>query len=308
MKKIVGLLIMVLILSSVTYNVYAKSETFEVVNFSSDNFQMSREQIGQFNNIGSEILQGYKCQSTLSEEFRVGDLVNPLSILDDRGLIFLSNVEPAPFCQIVKVKTYYDSDGDGVANYISEPTGFMVGPGIVLTAAHCVYKPDMHTVSVGVYVKPNGYTNYLAYHIADSWTISSEYYNDPNNLNSDYDWAIITMKENISAKTGWMGIGYSVEDIKDKQITVSGYPGDEKYIGHQCCSTGVMNSISEYRVQHTANTLPGHSGSPIFNSDGVAWAIHTHGGGQYNYGTRFDINLYGLLKQKIYNDICKYYD
>lgn len=68
-----------------------------------------------------------------------------------------------------------------------------------------------------------------------------------------------------------------------------------------------MNSISELRFSHTANTLPGHSGSPVFDADGVAWGIHTHGGTNYNYGTRFDINLYGILKQKIYNDIQKYY-
>lgn len=68
-----------------------------------------------------------------------------------------------------------------------------------------------------------------------------------------------------------------------------------------------MNSISELRFSHTANTLPGYSGSPVFDADGVAWGIHTHGGTNYNYGTRFDINLYGILKQKIYNDIQKYY-
>ncbi|MDE6232716.1 MAG: trypsin-like peptidase domain-containing protein, partial [Lachnospiraceae bacterium] len=124
----------------------------------------------------------------------------------------------------------------------------------------------------------------------------------------NYDWCILTMKENIAVNTGWMGIGYSSKTITNKSITVSGYPYDNKYQGHQCCSKGEIISETEYLINHNANTLPGQSGSPIFDSDGIAWGIHRAGAKTFNQGVRITKELFAILGQKISDATSHYYN
>ncbi|MDE6233715.1 MAG: trypsin-like serine protease, partial [Lachnospiraceae bacterium] len=300
MKKCLFLLMLSIFVIGCMYSVVdADIGKFEVINHYPDNKVTKMESIGAPEVIENEILSGmivgnnYSFESILS----CNELISPFSLADGKGLIFLSNVEPTPYCQINKIVSSYDFDN---GKHIEVGgTGFMVGPGIVVTAAHCIYYdtyekwPDQ----VRVYVKQNGSVENCKYYTPHSWIIPSEYF---KHFNRDYDWAILTMRENISEKTGWMGIGYTTDEIINKEITVSGYPGDSKYMGHQCCSKGYMDWDSAYQIRHTADTLPGQSGGPIFDNDNITWGIHTHkrDNSNYQYGTRFTMDLYSLLKQK----------
>lgn len=185
-----------------------------------------------------EVLEGRDFNPFLIGELSGSNQIAPLSILDDRGLTFLSNVEPAPFCKIVMLRMGVDKNGDGISDYLSDRTGFLVGPGVILTAGHCLYSNSSTIVSIEAYTKWNG-NSYGSKAMAKSWYVPNSYYENPEQVDSDYDWGIVEMNCNLAEK--------------------------------------------------------------------VAWGIHTHGGTTSNYGTRFDINLYGILKQKIYNDIQKYY-
>ncbi len=311
-KKTIVTFMVGLVIAASTISV--KADTYDLVEF--DGRNSPKVESADVADVGDEeIIEGMDVkQNPLIGNWGEDNPISTLSILDDRGLTFLSNVETAPFCKIVMLRMGIDKDGDGISEYYSDRTGFLVGPGIALTAGHCLLSKQYTIVSVEGYTKWNGNNKYGSKAMAKSWYVPKSYYenyDEQGDFDWNYDWGIVEFDCNLAEKVGWMGIGYSADDIVDKNITVSGYPGDSKYQGHQCCSKGVMTSLSEYRFMHTANTLPGHSGSPAFDSDGVVWGIHAYGQSSLtnnlNSGTRIDINLYGILKQKIYDDINKYY-
>jgi V8-like Glu-specific endopeptidase len=60
---------------------------------------------------------------------------------------------------------------------------------------------------------------------------------------------------------------------------LSGYPGDKPY-GTQWFHAGTIRSVDSLTIYHTSDTMPGHSGSPVWRlKDGQRHIVGIH-----NYG------------------------
>lgn len=171
-------------------------------------------------------------------------------------------------------------------------TGFMISPNTMLTAGHCLKRPETKAKSITVYPGRNGNSK----PISDT---TAKYYIDTKYTGSEVEWdyGIIVLNSNIGNTTGWFGLhGTSGSSIGTSSVRVTGYPSDKSGYNMWTC-TGTVSNITTNRFMHTADTFDGQSGSPtyFYNSSygNQVVGIHTHGG---NYSRRITNTLVTWLK------------
>lgn len=84
--------------------------------------------------------------------------------------------------------------------------------------------------------------------------------------------------------------------IYDKYITMSGYPLS---YGIQYSGKAYTSDSTTYLVRYNLVVPQGTSGSPIYTSDHIVWAIQTHGySSTKDEGNRITEWLYNILPNK----------
>lgn len=200
----------------------------------------------------------------------------------------------------------------GTDNYLG--TGFIVDDHIIATCAHCVYKSMTKCQTV---------TSVLLFDtcgaVADSLTpvevhIPCSYINNNTSRNYNYDYALITVEENLQNYKQF-NLALSQDDLGDtnSSVSVTGFP--QKVNGNIVNSLTVHNKyngngnvteLDEYVIRYAAYTTSGNSGSPVYiteNYNGEMYysviAIHSRGFEQNGLN-----NVYGT---RITTDILKFY-
>lgn len=136
----------------------------------------------------------------------------------------------------------------------------------------------------------------LSYVHPQTWYWTNSAFDDP----TSHDWMVMVLQADVGATTGWFGKAYSSETLSDIAITCSGYPDKRGYRRYQYMSEGYLDSISTYRVAHTAVSVGGLSGSPLFDSDNIVWAVNRGHAADWStsYGVRITQSLYHLLQEQ----------
>lgn len=181
-------------------------------------------------------------------------------------------------------------------------TGFMISSRWMLTAGHCMYCTD-HLKPVKYVKFYFGYKNarnYLLCQDAGCTIWVSNYVKEGSGYSSD-DYAYIRFDKKIGDTVGWFGYWYGAPDNKvDNHVFYcAGYRD-----GILKSDYDWVNVISEKRISHTIDTLPGNSGAPIFDDDYYVVAIHTahaHDESE-NYGVRFTNQLYRFMQSAGFPD------
>lgn len=201
----------------------------------------------------------------------------------------------SPYCRILALKLGQDTTGNGVANQWSYGTGFLEGPDVMATAGHNFWSSSYGWVEeCRIYVRQNSATYGKSFYYPFNWTCPSNYTKDGN---TNYDWCAVTLQNNLGSANGWFGKGWSKNSINGKSVTVSGYPGDK--LGYQYKDSGTTKSSTTYKVLYNIDTVAGQSGSPVYDSNGVVWAIHTYASSSpNNCGNRITEWLYTVLQDK----------
>lgn len=193
-------------------------------------------------------------------------------------------------------------------------TGFIVGEHIIATNAHCIYNATNDTFGTNGYVTafefPNG-TPVPHNLTVVSLHVPVDYREKQGNGtyagNGDFDYGLIEVQEDLS-NYGCFNLGLPLDALptesnngtgNGKAVTVSGFPQavintPDGYRYSPVQSTGNVYSMSTYRINHTADTLNGSSGSPIYTTTsywGVSYdtviGIHNAAvNGTYNGGVR----------------------
>lgn len=147
------------------------------------------------------------------------DLSDLYAIIGSNDITVVDNPTATPYCSTVCLQI---TTNNGGTNYGS---GFMIGPNALATAAHNLYsiKEKAYVKSVNVAParsdnsKPFGSENVSA----SSMIVSDSYLAGK----SSEDWAIITLKNNLGTKTGWLGLHWQSSNYSSSQLVYAyGYP------------------------------------------------------------------------------------
>jgi protease YdgD len=204
-------------------------------------------------------------------------------------------------------------------------TGALIGPDKVLTAAHCVWNFRDNTFVNKVAFAPGRYQDgcqVVSPHGVIAWkhvtifeVFSDEYVPDV---------AVITLEVPIGLKLGWLGLrsvcaggagganhtaaagaSSSSKGKAPVQLTTAGYPRNRQ---QSKCVTGscrvAFPDCTSYTVEHTCDTEPGQSGSPMWDSGDHIRVVHTSSD-MFSVGPQLT-NMGAQLSQFIFDNIVKW--
>ncbi|MCY9367697.1 trypsin-like serine protease [Bacillus spizizenii] len=212
------------------------------------------------------------------------------SVRDERLKMFTDSFPGRAICRLIITR------GDGTQGV---GTGWLNGPGSVVTAGHCVYSKRLNQWSKSIVVVPGkNNTNelYGKFISSNFWSVAGW----TQDKNTEYDYGVIELNEKIGHELGYFGFGCADNlNLDDKKIINSGYPTDKRDINEiatQWYSKGEIHNITEKNVYYMLDTYKGNSGGPVWLDDEKyqAICIHTNGGCP-NYGTKITKQVFNNL-------------
>lgn len=209
------------------------------------------------------------------------------------------NPNNSPYCRVICLRPGFDTDGNGTIDQWSYGTGFMTGNDVLVTAGHVVWHTNakIQPKELRIYLKQTGSTLNTKYYFPQRWTLNTAF---TNNNDSNYDWCVLELQQNLGTQTGYFGYGTGFSG--SMSVALSGYPLALTY--NQYTASGTMTRTSSFKFSHKVDATGGQSGSPVYNpNDGVVWGIHTSGStpADTNYGCLITQNVYDLMNRYKYN-------
>lgn len=144
-------------------------------------------------------------------------------------------------------------------------TGTLVGPDLVVTAAHCVINEKTGEIKHQVSFMPNYRDGTSARNVAvtSSWLGTL----DPFGVRAQ-DWAILRLAEAVGNDYGWLGaVSTDLTSFPD-ELTIAGYSedfqgGNTAGVHHNCKLRGRWDGL----IEHDCDTARGSSGGPVLRMD-----------------------------------------
>ncbi len=181
-------------------------------------------------------------------------------------------------------------------------TGTMIGPNVVLTAGHNLYSHKYKAYAENPQFLPgmNGCVLPFGLIEVEQYYVSPRYIKDEKE-----DYGILILKEPIGEETGYFGLAcLAPEEIKSKQINVTGYPGDkvasQPNIYEMWGMEGEASHIDESQnyIHYLIDTGTGQSGSGVWYQEEENYYVC----GVHVSGTHF-VNTATLLTRTMYQQI-----
>ncbi len=204
-----------------------------------------------------------------------------------------ADITASPYNAIVRLQI----ETDGI---MARGTGFMIGQGMMLTAAHVMYDYDKKKMRTVWVVGEDG----RLYEVYNA-IIDPDYRKVPL---PKYDWAVAKVSVLPGKTVPCLNI-LSVEDtqcpaLKNHEAEVAGYPGIVRGLETIELYTEKGNirdySDADKKIRYTIDTSGGQSGSPIIlYKDGTAYAVGIHNSGtkKYNIGRAIDRKILTAVRE-----------
>lgn len=149
-------------------------------------------------------------------------------------------------------------------------TGFLIQHNLFVTNHHVLATPEeASAASLHFNDQLNAYG--LGYEV-DRVNMAPETF---FRTSEQHDWTCVAVAGDANAKWGAVNL-QRVEIKKDDYANVIQHPGGMSK--HLAVYHNIIVNVDKYRVQYLADTLPGSSGSPVFDSQWRIIAIHHAGG------------------------------
>ncbi len=166
--------------------------------------------------------------------------------------------------QLSRAVAHITIPGKGVA------TGFMIAPDVLMTNNHVFTSADDAKDAIVRF-------NYQI-DLSGNFLQPDEYIADPSyfHTNANLDYSVVKVKGAPGLKWGYIKL--PIDDavkVQDDVFIIQHPGGEHKQIA---LSDNVVAYVDETLVQYLTDTLPGSSGSPVFNDSMRLIAIHHSGG------------------------------
>jgi V8-like Glu-specific endopeptidase len=179
-------------------------------------------------------------------------------------------------------------------------SGALVGPDVVLTAAHCLYNHEAGGWVGGIVVVPgaDGETWPYGYEIATDAIVPAAWVDlgDPT-----YDVGLIVLASPVGRSAGWLSLGtLSTETLSDPSFpyTVAGYPGDRPEYTQWWASAIGFRHVTDAFLFMEADATKGMSGGPVWRStDQVMVGVVSHERASANVSRRIDPDVRAFLEE-----------
>lgn len=235
---------------------------------------------------------------------------------DDRTRIFDTGM--SPWRMICAIRCWWGSR-------LAVGTGFLVSPGLLLTAGHVVYPKNFRTLPDRIEVIPG--LNAIERPFGDAKVHSvSVHPGWQTRFDLTTDVAAIHLGEGLGRKVGWFAVASrSPEELRSSWSHVTGYPGEKletpvdpksgvalapvkaAQLWHH--ATPILN-VQHNRVFYATDTTGGQSGAPIYILDPevsptpVVVGVHAYGAaaspvsiGESNSGAWINDALFDIIAQ-----------
>lgn len=221
-------------------------------------------------------------------------LIDPFQPLYDQ--VYISDSDSPPYTFIGHLYASWDTDLDGIADGFHYCTGFLEGPDILVTAGHCVYNTKEGGWAMLLTYIPSEKVGDYSYipAVVDIIYLSQEFY---FNESADEDWAVLKLNTRVGLETGWLGKGWSPGSMNGKEVATAGYPSERTYVDIWVTRGEIVSTLTT-RIKYSLETEMGESGSPIYDTSGIVWGIHTRGStfpGGFSSGTKMTESLYNVI-------------
>jgi V8-like Glu-specific endopeptidase len=146
-------------------------------------------------------------------------------------------------------------------------TGTLIGPDVVLTAAHCIVDAEGTRRPLQFYAGASdasyvAMANVVDYHVPEAWMAGSY---------DGADFAFLTLDQPIGDQIGWMDVGPLTRDegvalLAHDSIAVmqGGYSADQPDVITANLDCPILAILPNNTISHQCDTLQGDSGSPLF--------------------------------------------
>jgi len=203
-----------------------------------------------------------------STEFLKAIVTEKMADKNFEKIVDQSNLKPIAFLEqgikVSKSVAHITRADEGMAS------GFLIAPDVILTNWHVF---SLAEDAKDAKIRFNFQTDLLG-----NFLPTEEYGLDAASLfksNEDLDYAVVRVKGEPGLKWGYLKTQALPVQLEDKVNIIQHPAGGAKQIA---MNDNEIKYVDDKFVQYITDTLPGSSGSPVFNDDWQIVALHHSGG------------------------------
>ena len=211
------------------------------------------------------------------------------AIIGNNDLIKVKNTLQYPYSTSAYVEATFKNIDSII---ISRGSASFIKDNVLITAAHVVYDRESKTEATEVKIMPAATpdSNPFGEIKVKEVRYLKEFRNtDPDELTT-YDLAVLILEEPIGAQLGTLGLPNNLENTKNLDVTITGYPSFNKHIKQMYTDTKAVLQDTNDFLFYQVDTLPGASGSAVYDSNNRIVGVHTNGSKseQMNYAVKLN--------------------
>ena len=206
----------------------------------------------------------------------------------------------------------YEANASGALEGVAICSSAMVGPNVLLTAAHCLWdETDFGGFVDRVVVVPGANGDIEPFGFVDAeWLWVPDAYTTNSDPGSPYDYGLIVLPTNdVEEQTGSFEIGIlTTSELQDPNFnpTTAGYPGDKPFGTQWVSSEASFNNVDDVELEHSIDAVQGQSGSPVWRaSDMAIVGVESTESETANFAIRLDVPIMYELMEACQELDCK---